>query len=373
MKRRLAVGVFAAAIGLGGLGGCGKTAPAAGEAVETEGTAAPDADARPDGGDLAAVVPEPPGLVAEAVADDVPTFSAAEWGVLVYDKDGVGELASGPVADVEVVPPVTPVKPRPEPPHLEPVLVKKPVIYLRTDASWDMATDITVSVTMNGGGRLHEVWPTVAGGVQPTHGASHTWKVDAMTRGACEAGWAPRVDDPPCSSLARPEACEAAEFETWVAKSELCLDVGGISAPALLYNGFPGNSGAPMAPVVGKAGTFANVSPHAVGLVFLRDTANPDVVTVVNGLAAGATVELGAGAADGVDVAKLVSEELKRQGLSPTEASDFMRAWTPLLSDARGWAVFGFFEPQGIEAISSLDFSPKPASVQRVMAFAVEP
>jgi hypothetical protein len=297
-----------------------------------------------------------------------PGLVVAEWGLVMYGPTAT-EVVSGVAPNPIIPPPHQPWETIDGPP------VRKPVIYLLPEAGWHASTPVSVRASFAAGGRMHEVWPTPANGAQPSHGAAWTWSDVKITRGACAAGWAPQVGDAACHSLPKPDACEAAMLEAWVPEGATCLDVAGVRAGALLYNGFPPEgTGAPLAEVA--PGRWKNTSKHAIGPFLAR--LGDGVVHRVENLEAGAELQLSdatreAAREKGAEALAFARGELLRQGMPEGPANDFLRAWGPLLLGDAGWTVFGFLGAPAIEELATLAVTPAPTRVVRVMAFAIEP
>ena len=311
----------------------------------------------------------------DAQAQDAPTFTVQEWGLLLYGPNQA-RVATGRLA--QAAPRPTPTRPTPtrptpaQPTPLAPDAVdrpspkRKPVIYLKPDGPWPAQTEVSVTITMKGSGKLREVWPTPGHGPQPAHGASFTWPKVLIQPSTCAAGWGAAADSPPCASLRDGDECEAAELESWVQRPERCLMVEGAQAGALLYNGSPHDLLAPLA--VDDAGQWRNRSAHALDAALIIEGGQARVSSTS---APGAALTVDA-RQEAVDPLVWTRQALARQGLGPQELEDFMRAWSPMLRDVTRWRALGFLSPQAIEDLSTLSVTPKPRAVTRVMAFLVE-
>jgi hypothetical protein len=270
-----------------------------------------------------------------------------EWGLVLYSPRGA-KARSGKVT--RSLPPKAP--------------ARKPVIYLKPSAGPSPDTTISVKVEFAGSGKLHEVWPTPKGGPQPEHQQSFSWTPIKIKDGPCAPGWAPAPDDVACTSLTHPDDCESAQMSSWILKVERCLEVDGISTPALLYNGYPADTSAPLTRT--EQGTWRNDTKHPLGPLLIRERGELMCIERVE-----AGQEAKAEPAAAVNISQWTLEQLRSQGLGEQESQDFIRAWRGDLNNPLSWIAFGVFEAQAIEDICTLEITPKPSKITRTLAFMV--
>lgn len=306
-------------------------------------------------------------------------FVAHEWGLVRYG-DSSPELATSyhgshvlqPFQPTTVTTPTAkPTKPKPTKPRPKPrPRPKKPLIYLRPDAAFDTTTAIDVRVTMSSGA-LREVWPTPAAAAQPEHTASYAWTGVTLQRGvSCGKELAPKLTDPACASLTDGGVCEAAEFAEYLSPVSDCLSIGDLTTPVLIYNG---ELDASPAPLTIDGANVVNSSAHAVGPVYVN---TPDALYRVAEVPAGATIPLASQAAvatTGDAPIAAIRGDLTALGLTADEADDFIAAWKPdVLKQPFSFQVFGFYSEAGVDSIATLDITPPPRELVRVLAFSVD-
>ncbi len=289
-------------------------------------------------------------------------YVAHEWGLVRYHAQAP-EIATSYYGRHLPTPTSTkPIRtPRPKP--------KKPLIYLRPDPGFDVGKTIDVTVTM-GSGSLREVWPTPLAKAQPEHERTFLWNDVTLERGkSCGKQIVPRLDDLACSSLTDGGVCEAAELADYLADVPDCLSVSGVRSPVLLYNG---TLDAADPPVKVDGENVTSAAKHAIGPVYV---AGPGGLYRLDSIAPGATASLEGKKPMAADkgAVEAIRKDLLELGLTKAEADDFVNAWTPdVLATPLKFQAFGFLSKEGVDAVATLSFDPKPRELVRVLAFSVD-
>jgi hypothetical protein len=307
-----------------------------------------------------AIKPPAPSEELAAPEETLADLTVSEWGMLMYPKQGSIRMMAGPR--------------HPTPKRDKSDLGKgfslsgggagvglgKPVIYLKPGANFAPDTELSVKVSFPDGAKFHEVWPTPDNGPQPEHSKTFTWDKITLQAVPCSSGWAPLADAPACATLARPADCESAELEHWVPHVDRCLDVAGTPAAALLYSGDLDELKPPLTEV--SVGVWRNDTDHPVGPLLVRHDGSLEIIERLAPGQQESTKPIDA------DALLWAIEQLEAQGLLEHEAQDFMRAWRTQIA-SKDWRYFGFFSAEAIEALSTLEVTPKPSKVVRVITF----
>ena len=255
-------------------------------------------------------------------------------------------------------------------------VTRKPLIYLHPGATWDAATEVSVSVRIPGG-TFREVWPTPAAGPQPEHDDRWTWSGLRVGSTTCNGSVAPSLLDPACSSLTDGGICEAQEMALYMASSVPCITAGTgeqeVRTPALVYNGhLPPAFSSPLE--IGADGSITNRSPHTVPVLWVNQG---DAIVRVDGLAPGSTATLeGAPSRPMADLEGLTGElraTLAGLGLTQLEAEHFVDAWSPdVLAWPYPWRALGLLSDDAVAELLPLEATPTPTRIVRVHAFTHE-
>ena len=251
----------------------------------------------------------------------------------------------------------------------------KPLIMFHLGPAFDAATEISVSVELEGG-TFREVWPTPEQGAQPEHSGSYTWTGLRATAEPCGKELAPAPDHIACSSIipgegpTSIEGCEAAEMASYLLPVPNCLTVGEVKTPALVYNGvFPGVP-APLTVSEGDGAALENRSAHPLGPLYLHQG---EALFRIDSLAANGKVELSAATPLEGALNDALKRDLVAGGLTEGEADSFVAAWSPdVLRQPWVWQVLGFYSAEGVEAVVPMTVTPQPKGIVRVMAVTIE-
>lgn len=254
--------------------------------------------------------------------------------------------------------------------HDFPIPVGKPLIMLHPGPTFEPSTDITIGVELVSGA-LREVWPTPAPGAQPLHGASYSWSEVHALAEPCGRELAPARDHAACTSIADHGLCEAAEMGIYLSPVASCLTVKGLRTPALVYNGMFVDGSAPLAFGGGDPETIKNLTAEPLGPLYLHG--GEDTLFRIEKLDAGEVLAISDAAPFEGKLKEVLKKDLLAKGLTEGEADSFVAAWSPdVLRQPWVWQVFGFYSPEGVEAIAPLSVSPQPRGIVRVMALTVE-
>ena len=295
--------------------------------------------------------PAPPETPAEAKDDETAPFVLHEWGLVHFEGaiPVVGTSGHGMVVRDRKMKP------------------KKPLVYITPDEGFDFSTAIDVRVTL-ASGTLREVWPNDLTKWSQDHRAFEWEGITLSKEKPCGRELAPSLRSAECRALEQ-GVCEAAELSRYLQPVPHCMGVGGQDAPVLVYNGTLDTS---TFPVSHDERMITNDSPNPVGPVYLRKGGSIHRVDTIEGSASVAWKDAKDLGADHAAFVERVRADLVAQGLTETQATDFIEAWRPdVLAESGGSPVFGFYSRAGIDAISTLEIRPAPREVHRVMAFAV--
>ena len=319
----------------------------------------------------------PPPSPASPPPDDDPVltgYALHEWGLVRFEA-GVPEVVTSGFDDR--------VQGIQTPPQIDrPVHVRKPLIYLHPGVSFDLSTNIDITVSL-ADGTLHEVWPTPGLAGQPAHTNTFTWSGVQISDEACGAQTAPALTDLPCSSLGAGHVCEAAELTAYLQPVPNCLTYQGVEAPVLLYNGQPAGLDPPVHVQGGTARDGAtateltSLSAQPIGPLYVLEGRQVYRIERLDRLSswstAGAVPSYWVGEDDDELLAQ-IHADIEAQGLTETEAADFVAAWRPdvLRTSVLPWRVFGFYDRETIDTTWPLEANPMPLVTHRVMAFTIE-
>ncbi|MCC7542012.1 MAG: hypothetical protein IT379_37680, partial [Deltaproteobacteria bacterium] len=263
-------------------------------------------------GPARSATPSPAASVARSAAG---TYEVHEWGLM--------RAGAGDALDVHTLGPPVPI---------EPSVVEKPVLYFHADGHVRIAR-VEVSAV---GGSVREHWPVVSASVAE----SVAWRgltLDPSRRAATPACPMPRLPsaaEPPCSSLAPGEACEASGLAAVVAAGATCVvRDGDATSPFLFYRSRTRTFSPPLRIVRAGADLHAtNAGGSAIPGAILRIRRHVGSVRVIvsGAPAAGARVVIGHDypADGGVDAGRrAVHETMTGLGLTSSETAAFLRAW----------------------------------------------
>ncbi|PJB45223.1 MAG: hypothetical protein CO108_07710 [Deltaproteobacteria bacterium CG_4_9_14_3_um_filter_63_12] len=326
------------------------------------------------------VVAEEPVLAEEPVPEAEETavadFSVHEWGLSRYAADQLLVSTSPPKRELPA-----PLEDKPPRLHLghgsglsnggsfAPVPVGKPLVMILPGEKFDRTTEISVKVELVGG-TFREVWPTPQAGAQPEHGSAYTWTGIRAQAEPCGRELAPAVGHEACTSIADKGLCEAAEMGTYLSPVPSCLSVGEVRTPALVYNGSVPGAPAPLVLTEGDEATLENRTAHVFGPVYLHQGA---ALLRVESLEANGKVDVAMAVPFDGELKAVLKRDLLAKGLTEGEADSFVAAWSPdVLRQPWVWQVFGFYSPEGVEAIAPMRVTPQPKEVVRVMAVTIE-
>jgi hypothetical protein len=306
----------------------------------------------------------------------VPDYEVHEWGLLRAEEGDV--LRAGAVAPPALV---------------QPMVVFKPVLYFHAAAPITLRS---VVVQASSGGSLTEVWPLAP------FDTSVRWDEVALDPGGpCEVSALPTAAEPPCSTLASGDLCEAAGLAVARTSDGACVTVGAAVDRFLFYRARVTSFTPPLA--FERTGTadevrITNEGAAPIPGVVVRIRSQGGVVSalVVEPPAPGASVLVGAdfaGAAAATDAALEVwyghptaaggraglRLSMLEIGLTLPEAEAFLAAWQDTLFGGPGVALdlsaqapvdsFVYFLPEATtDGIAVVTIDPPPRVSRRALA-----
>lgn len=302
-------------------------------------------------------------------------YEVHEWGLVRAEAGDV--LRAGAVA-----PPVA----------VTPLVVFKPVLYFHTAAPLTLAS---VEVRASTGGSLTEVWPLTA------FDTTARWEDVALDpTGACEVSALPAAADPPCSTLAAGDLCEAAGLAVARTTDGACVTVGTAVERFLFYRARVTQFTPPLA-------FERTATPHEVRvtnegtlaipgrLVRIRSSMGVVQAFAVDPPAPGSSLTVGATFEDAAPAATLppaywsgpssaasgraaLRSSMLEIGLTEPEADSFLAAWDDALfgvpaaldlSAQPPVESFVYFLPEpSTDGIAVLELDPAPRAVHRAIA-----